>query len=361
MPCLRDTAGLIINQIRDQDMAEVLQLIGVESSSIQASPLVSVIIGNYNYGCFLSQAIESVLSQTYQNFELIIVDDGSTDNSHEIIESYGERLTAVFQKNAGQGEAFNTGFAQSKGEIICFLDADDYFHEDKLARVVAAFLNHPKWVQVSHCWTSVNREGLSIGHGSKVLSQGNVQNLLLQWGRYAMGITSGLAYRRTVLQQVLPIPTRKSAAADTYLTSVIPFFGEVGCINESLMFYRMHGRNKQARNDNLAYLLQEREDTATYINGAAAKVGLADRFNIQCDIDHRSLQALQRGHVSWMEGLQIIWLSLRESMAIKRSMRDTLERLLRRGICALFPSEGKVILRLGLRGYLRLKLSGQEL
>lgn len=342
-------------------MAKLPQLTGIESSSTQVSPLVSVIIGNYNYGCFLSQAIESVLSQTYQNFELIVVDDGSTDNSREIIKSYGERLTTVFQENAGQGEAFNTGFAQSKGEVICFLDADDYFHEDKLVQVVAAFLGHPEWVQISHCWTSVNREGLSIGRGSTILSQGDVRNLLLQWGRYAMGITSGLAYRRAVLQQVLPIPTRKSAAADTYLTSVIPFFGEVGCINESLMFYRMHGRNKQARNDNLAYLLQEREDTATYINGAAAKVGLVDRFNIQYDIDHRSLQALQRGRVPWMERLKIIWLSLRESIAIKRSMRDTLERMLRRGICALFPFEGRAILRLGLRGYLRLKLSGQKL
>ncbi len=342
-------------------MTELLQRMGVEPTGTQASLLVSVIIGNYNYGCFLPQAIESVLSQTYQNFELIVVDDGSTDNSREIIKSYGERLVAIFQENAGQGEAFNTGFAQSRGEIICFLDADDYFHKDKLAKVVTAFLNHPEWVQLSHCWTSVNREGLSIGRGSTILSQGNVRNLLLQWGRYAMGITSGLAYRRTVLQQALPIPTRKSAAADTYLTSVIPFFGEVGCINESLMFYRMHGRNKQARNSNLPYLLQEREDTATYINQAAARVGLVDRFNIQHDIDHRSLQALQRGGVPWTEALRIIWLSLQESMAIKRSAKDTLERLLRRGICALFPSEGKVVLRLGLRGYLRLKLSGQEL
>lgn len=341
-------------------MTKLLRQKSYKPSDIEEKPLVSVILNNYNYGCFLSQAIESVLIQTYPNWELIVVDDGSTDNSCEVIKSYQDCLTAIFQENAGQGEALNAGIAQSKGEIICFLDADDYFYKEKLAKVVAGFLNHPEWVQISHCWTSVNREGLPIGRGSTILSQGNVKNLLLQWGRYAMGITSGLAYRRTVLQQVLPIPTNKSAAADTYLATVIPFCGEVGRINERLMFYRIHGNNKQARNDNLPYLIQEREDTATYINQAAAKVGLVDRFNIQRDIDYRSLQVLQRGGVPPTEALQIIWLSLRESIAIRRSVRDTIERLLRRSICAVFPSEGKAVLRLGLRGYLRFKLLGNS-
>jgi len=329
-------------------------------SNLEEAPLVSVIINNYNYGCFLSQAIESVLEQTYPNWELIVVDDGSTDNSCEVIESYKDCLTAIFQKNSGQGEALNAGITQSKGEIIFFLDADDYFHKDKLAKVVAGFLNHPEWVQISHCWSSVDREGLPIGRGSTILNQGDVRHLLLQWGRYAMAITSGLAYRRAVLQQVLPIPTKRTEAADTFLTVTIPFYGEVGCINEPLMFYRMHGKNRQAHSGNWSRMLQQRELTAIYINETAAKVGLIDRFNSQWDADYRSLKALQQGGVPWTEAFEIIWLSLQESIAIKRSVRDTLERLLRRGICALFPSEGKAVLRLGLRGYLHFKLSGQE-
>lgn len=337
-------------------MRELLQEKAFQS--VEEKPLVSVVINNYNYGCFLPQAIESVLGQTYSNWELIVVDDGSTDNSQELIKSYEYCLTAVFQENAGQGAALNAGIAQSKGEIVCFLDADDYFYKDKLAKVVAAFLKHPEWVQISHCWTSVDREGSPIGRGSTVLSQGDVRPLLLQWGRYAMGITSGLAYRRAILQQVLPIPTRKCAAADTYLAATIPFCGKVGCIDEPLMFYRMHGKNKQAHNDNLPYLLQEREDTATYINEAAARARLIDRFNLQRDIDYRSLKALHQGGVALTEAFEIIWLSLQESIMIRRSARDTLERLLRRGICAFFPSEGKSVLRLGLRGYLHLKLLG---
>ncbi|PPS41160.1 glycosyltransferase [Chroococcidiopsis sp. TS-821] len=339
-------------------MTQVLQQQSTPSS-VEKTPLVSVIINNYNYGRFLPQAIESVLNQTYQNWELIVVDDGSTDNSREIIEAYKEQLTAIWQKNAGQGEALNTGIAHSQGEIICFLDADDYFHPDKLMKVVAAFDKHPEWVQISHCWTSVNTDGVPIGKGSTLLNQGDVRPLLLRWGRYAMGITSGLAYRRAALQQALPIPTRKAAAADTYLTVVVPFYGEVGCINEPLMFYRIHGKNKQARNDDLRYLIQEREDTANFINQASANMGLADRLNMRLDVDYRTLTALQQGNVPWKEKIEIIWLSLQESREIGRSAKDTLERLLRRGICALFPSEGRAVLRLGLRGYLRFKLFGQ--
>ena len=333
---------------------------GTELNEIECDPLVSVIIDNYNYGCFLAQAIDSVLNQTYQNFELIVVDDGSTDDSQEVIESYGKDLSAIFQENAGQGQAFNNGIAHSKGEIICFLDADDYFHEDKLARVVAGFQAHPEWVQISHCWTSANREGLPIGRGSTLLNQGDVTDLLLRWGRYAMAITSGLAYRREVLQRVLPIPTKRTEAADTFLTVTIPFYGEVGCINESLMFYRIHGKNRQAHSGNWSRMLQQRELTVSYINETAAKIGAKDRFDLQRDADYRSLKVLQEGGVHWTETFEIIWLSLQESRAIGRSARDTLERLLRRGICALFPSEGKTVLRLGLSGYLRCKLFSQE-
>lgn len=340
-------------------MLKLLQQKQSQPSKIEETPLVSVIINNYNYGFFLPEAIESVLGQTYQNMELIVVDDGSTDNSREVIEFYRNCLIAIFQENAGQGEALNAGIAQSKGEIICFLDADDYFHEDKLAKVVAAFLDHPEWVQISHPWISVNREGLPTNRVLKALSQGDVRNLLLHQGKYAWGITSGLAYRRLALQQVLPIPKRPRAA-DTYLTATVPFYGQVGCINEPLLFYRLHGNNRRAHSDNLPYLIEQREDTAACINKAAASVGLSTRFNIQRDVDYRTFRAMQLGGVPWTETLQIIWLSLQESIAIRRSLSDTLNRLVQRGICAMFPSEGRAVLRLGLVGYLRFKLLGQE-
>jgi CTP:molybdopterin cytidylyltransferase MocA len=329
------------------------------SSDIETTPLVSVILGNYNYAPFVGQAIDSVLSQTYQNFELIVVDDGSSDNSRDIIDSYGDRLIAIFQANAGQEATFNVGIERSKGEIICFLDADDYFHKDKLAEVVASFMDHPEWVQIGHCWISVDAEGIPIGSStSNVLSQGNVRNLLLKWGKYASAISSGLACRRSALQKVMPL--RKGWGVDTYLNVSLPFYGEVGCINKPLMFYRMHGKNMRAYNDNLSYLIQQREATSTFINEVATRVSLTERFDIQQDVDYRSYKAMEQGGVGWIETLQIIWLSLQESKAIGRSAKDTLIRLLYRSICTLFPKQGILILRYGLRGYLRLKLFRKE-
>ena len=335
-------------------MKRLLQL--DEHSSLQQNPLVSVIIGNYNYGHFIAEAIDSVLQQTYRHFELIVVDDGSTDGSREVIEAYQEQLIAVFQANSGQGAAFNAGIARAKGEIVCFLDADDYYHPDKLSRIVSSFRNHPRWVQISHGRISVDRNGNYIGLGSKTHNQGDVSQLLLQWGRYAMGITSAIAYRRLVLEKVLPIPTTRSEAADTYLTAVVPFYGEVGCIDEPLMFYRIHGSNLQARTDKIHFLLEQRELNTKYINTAAAKVGLEARFDLRRDADYRSLQAIQRNTFSIAETISVIWLSWRESIAIGRSPADILERLLRRGLCVLIPTDGKSILRLGLRGYFRSKL-----
>ncbi len=341
-------------------MIKQFKQMSTEPTSIQSNPLVSVIIDNYNYGQFVGKAIDSVLDQTYKNVELIVVDDGSTDNSRQVIESYGNRVIAIFQKNAGMGEALNTGIAHSKGEIICLLDADDYFHKEKLAKVVVAFLEHPEWVQITHGKTIVNREGLPIGSGPKTFSQGDVRNLLLRWGQYIWETTSALSYRREALLQVLPIPTKRTMGADPYLTATIPFLGPIGCINEPLMFYRQHGNNMQARSINQSYWNQVYESTATFINEAAAKAGLTERFDLKRNADYRSFKSLQQGGVPFIEGLQIIWISLRESIAIGRSPNETLGKLLQRSIFALFPNEGKEFIRFGRRGYFYFKLTGKE-
>ncbi len=324
-----------------------------------ANPLVSVIISNYNYGRFIAQAIDSVLRQTYRNFELIVVDDGSTDNSREIIESYQGQLTAIFQENGGQGAAFNAGLAISKGDIICFLDSDDYYYQEKLAKVVAVFNQNPDWVQISHGRTSIEADGTIIGRDPTFFNQGDVTHLLLQWGRYAWAVTSALAYRRSVLEKVLPFP-KHPRGGDTYLTATVPFYGKIGCIKESLMFYRLHSSNMNAGSNNLQHLIAQREDTAKCINITARKLGLKERFNIDRDADYRSLKAMQKGILSLKEIIQIFWITWLESRAIGHSLRDTMERFIRRGICTLSPNEAKIYLRLRLRRYLHLKLTGKQ-
>jgi glycosyltransferase involved in cell wall biosynthesis len=100
------------------------------------NPLVSVVIPTYNRASLIPAAIESVLGQTYKNIELIIVDDGSSDNTQEVLAGYGDRIRVVLQENAGPAIARNRGIAISKGDIIAFLDSDDQWLPTKLERQV---------------------------------------------------------------------------------------------------------------------------------------------------------------------------------------------------------------------------------
>ena len=101
---------------------------------MKRSERVSVIIPNYNYARYLPQSINSVLNQTYQNFDLIVVNNGSTDNSIEVLNSFGEKIRIIDQVNLGQSGARNSGLKAAEGEFIAFLDADDVWEIDKLEK-----------------------------------------------------------------------------------------------------------------------------------------------------------------------------------------------------------------------------------
>ena len=101
--------------------------------------MISVLIPTYNRKEWLKQTLNCVSKQTYKDFEVIVVDDGSTDDSREIISSYGDRIKAILKENGGQASAFNQGFALSQGEIICFLDSDDLFQPKKVATIIHDF------------------------------------------------------------------------------------------------------------------------------------------------------------------------------------------------------------------------------
>ena len=108
-----------------------------------ANPLVSVIIPTYNRGWAIAEAIDSVLEQDFSDYELIVVDDGSTDNTSDILQSYGNTITVIYQSNEGVSAARNSGIGASAGELIAFLDSDDLWLPRKLSRQVAFFKAHP--------------------------------------------------------------------------------------------------------------------------------------------------------------------------------------------------------------------------
>ncbi len=99
-------------------------------------PKISVIIPTFNHGHYIKKAINSIFNQTYKNFEIIIVDDGSTDNTLDIISIYGDSVRYIYQENRGLAGARNTGIQASKGEYLAFLDADDYFEAGNLGEKI---------------------------------------------------------------------------------------------------------------------------------------------------------------------------------------------------------------------------------
>jgi glycosyltransferase involved in cell wall biosynthesis len=106
-------------------------------------PLVSVVIPTYNRAWILTEAIKSVLSQTFENYELIVVDDGSTDNTRLLLDSFKD-IRAISQKNKGVSAARNSGIEAAAGDYLAFLDSDDLWLPEKLASQMAFFKTHPE-------------------------------------------------------------------------------------------------------------------------------------------------------------------------------------------------------------------------
>lgn len=214
-------------------------------------PLVSIIVNNYNYAQFLSQAIDSVLDQTYLRVEVILVDDCSTDQSHEIIFGYGDHIKPIFHADNGkQGAAFNSGFAQSQGDIVLFLDADDYLYPYAIERIVRAW--KPELSKVHYRLAVVDSEGNSRGFSypqGNSLASDNVSQSVIEVGTYIGVPTSGNAISRRALEKVMPIPAEFNTVSDDYLSVLIPLYGEVAAIEECLGSYRIHTSNQWAMSE----------------------------------------------------------------------------------------------------------------
>lgn len=209
-------------------------------------PLVSIIINNYNYGRFLCSAIDSALNQTYSNTEVIVVDDGSTDNSREFITSYGKQIIPVLKENGGQASAFNAGFAASSGEIICLLDSDDIFLPEKVAKVVNVFENYQ---DIGWCFHSLNLVNVTTGASLKVNNEypSGEYDIRPQLKRgkkpFQPPATSGLCFKSSLLQMILPMPEEIAITSDNYLKLTASALSKGFFINEELTLQRWHGDN----------------------------------------------------------------------------------------------------------------------
>lgn len=215
---------------------------------VENNPLVSILINNYNYGQFLGAAIDSALAQTYQNIEIIVVDDGSTDNSRDIIAQYGNRIIPILKENGGQASAFNVGFAISRGDIITFLDSDDEFLPDKISLVAKTLSKFPECSWFFHQIQKINLTGgelvdhplratvEGIKDGRSRILRGNVP--------FPLPSTSCLCFRRAFLAQMFPLPEVPGISInDEYIKELAAGLGKGYFSNQKLATQKIHGNN----------------------------------------------------------------------------------------------------------------------
>lgn len=256
-------------------------------------PTLSVVISCYNYGRFLPAAIDSILKEDL-GAEIIVVDDCSTDDSRDVMTSYGDRIIPVFQPhNQGHAGAFNAGWERSTGELIYFLDADDFVLPGALPKALSL---HEPGVLLHHFrMRYANEAGELAGVHPAMqvpLGVGDVSRQLRMQGRYFTNVTSGLIFAREGLQKVMPIDSEAyRMSAEGYLVSVIPLYGETRAHDLQLSAYRLHtAQNWKVQTDFGARARKGlRHDFHRYaaIRAHAGKLGLPVSETLgDADLDH---------------------------------------------------------------------------
>jgi glycosyltransferase involved in cell wall biosynthesis len=209
------------------------------------SPIVTVLITAYNYGRFIEQAIDSVLSQDLplDKVQILVVDDGSTDDTLERVKRYGSAVDYHYKRNGGQASALNHGIERARGDIIALLDADDMFLPGKLVRIIEVFRADPALGMVYHRLQEWHVETDEKRGWNFVDISGDIRNTPDRMFAFMSQPTSAISFRRDLLKPLLPVPERITMLADCYLVSLMPFLAPVRSIPEFLAVYRIHGKN----------------------------------------------------------------------------------------------------------------------
>ncbi len=212
---------------------------------------VSIVINNYNYGRFLGEAIRSALEQTLSALEVIVVDDGSTDNSREVIESFGSQIQAIFQPNGGQAAAFNTGILAAKGDWIWLLDADDSLKQDAVRQAIE--LTAPGISRIAMGMEQIAADGTRIGiqlPNGGICFEGSLRDVMLEHGGLPSTPTSGNLFAREALLSILPVPEDSfRICADAYLFVKSGKCGSTRLDPRIVANYLIHGENNFSRAD----------------------------------------------------------------------------------------------------------------
>ena len=209
---------------------------------------VTVLLDTYNQEAFIEKAITSVLQQDFpaSETEILVVDDGSTDRTPDIVEKFAPRVRLLRKRNGGQASAFNAGIPEAQGEIVAFLDGDDWWAKNKLSAVARVFEVEPAVGLVGHGVTQVSSDN---GHRTeiprevcrfRIRSAAQAKTFRMQRGFFG---TSRMAYRRKILREIGVVPETLRFEADEYVFTLAALLTDVMILNQPLTFYRLHDGN----------------------------------------------------------------------------------------------------------------------
>ena len=214
-------------------------------------PAASIIIDNFNYEKYVEQAVDSALAQDFSPLEIIVVDDGSTDGSMNVLKQYGTRIKLIEKTNGGQASAFNAGIAAAIGDVIFFLDADDFFDPKKVGEIVSRFnvIGYDKPAMVHHRLRVV--DDIGRGDEGKLLGKLHDDGINLagyaakyRYLRFLAPPTSGLSINKKMASMLFPIPERGvKTSADDFIVRGASILGRLYSIEPVLASYRVHGKN----------------------------------------------------------------------------------------------------------------------
>lgn len=202
------------------------------------TPQVSVIIPTYNRSQYITQALESVLGQSFRDYEMVVIDDGSTDNTQEVLKKFEGKIRSIRQDNQGISKTRNRGISETNGAYIAFLDSDDYWAPDKLAEQVKILDSHPKVGIVYGRMPIINERGEKIGMKPAGISGKNFKELLEVWGDIP---TSTVMARRECFDKVglFDSPLEPMEDIDMWIR-IAQFYDLYEIENKALAFYRRH-------------------------------------------------------------------------------------------------------------------------
>lgn len=213
------------------------------------SPLVSVVIPAYNHGAYLEDTIASALAQSWRDFEIVVVDDGSSDNTREVVASFGDAVRYVWQQNRGMAGARNTGIREARGEIISFLDDDDLWKPSHLSQALAALHGRPAAAACHTGWQIIDSAGVRLPQlSTRTVPPEQLCDALLDGGFFP---PCSVTVRRFCFERLGMFDENLQGYADwdmwLRVSGVYPFLG----IPMVSVFYRVHGGGLSSNIDHM--------------------------------------------------------------------------------------------------------------